>query len=182
MEFLTPIHAGNDDGVDKNAQLHRKSVASSFWNHELEEELYEQGWEDFKFHAVDDREKVMEIVDAKRAVTVYEHKNCPEECRRRGEYYTQPHSQSIKEPLIIGCGALFAMDGNWKLCYPICMFKVKKEISGFDGALQYVDSCPNSPVTAMAFCTEHCQKAQDLGIPCKLKDFLCYSKVRHGMA
>ena len=61
--------------------------------------------------------------------------------------------------LFIGCGKLFAVDGNWKLCYPICMYRVPKEMSGFDGALQYVDSCPNEPATGMAFCGELCQDA-----------------------
>lgn len=77
--------SGFGDCVDATAELHRKTVASSFWNHELEEELREHGWEDFKFHVVEDREKAMDKVDAKRAVTVYEHKDCTEECRHRGE-------------------------------------------------------------------------------------------------
>ena len=70
------------------------------------------------------------------------------------------------------------MDGNWKLCYPICMYRVPKEISGFDGALQYVDSCPNQPVPGMAFCTEHCMVADSEGVPCSLKDFIKYSGVK----
>ena len=64
------------------------------------------------------------------------------------------------------------MDGNWKLCYPICTFKVKKEVTGFDGALKYVDSCPNQPESGMAFCTEHYKKADSLEIPTKLREFL----------
>ena len=70
---------------------------------------------------------------------------------------------------------MFAVDGNWKLCYPICMFSVPKEISGFEGALKYVDSCPNQPAVGMAFCEEHCRAADKQGIPCGLQEFRKYS-------
>ncbi len=50
-----------------------------------------------------------------------------------------------------------------------------KEVSGFDGAMKYVDSCPNQPVCGMAFCTEHCVAASSSWIPCSLRDFLRYS-------
>ena len=70
---------------------------------------------------------------------------------------------------------MFAVDGNWKLCYPICMYSVPKEVSGFSGALQYVDSCPNEPSAGMAFCDEHCKAADEEGIPCRLREFLRYS-------
>ena len=75
----------------------------------------------------------------------------------------------------VGCGKLFAVDGNWKLCYPVCKYRVTKEISGFNGSLQYVDSCPNEPAAGMAFCGEHCEDARKKSIPCKLKDFLKFS-------
>lgn len=61
----------------------------------------------------------------------------------------------------VGCGKLFSIDGNWKLRYPICMFKVPKEVTGFHGALEYVDSCPHQPVPQMAFCREHCKLANE---------------------
>ena len=67
---------------------------------------------------------------------------------------------------LLGCGKLFSIDGNWKLCYPICMFRVPKEVSGFDGALQYADSCPNQPIAGMAFCKKHCKMARSQGIAC----------------
>ena len=76
----------------------------------------------------------------------------------------------------VGCGKLFSVDGNWKLCYPICMYCVPKEISGFDGALQYVDSCPNQPVAGMAFCEKHCEIVSSQGIPCMLQEFQKYSR------
>ena len=59
-------------------------MASAFWNYEIEEELREQGWGNYCFHSVGDREKAMQKVDEKRAVTIYEHKHCSAECRRRG--------------------------------------------------------------------------------------------------
>ncbi len=75
-----------DLGSISPVELHRKTIASAFWNYELEQELREQGWEDFSFFTADYREKAMEKVDSMRAVTVYEYKVCPEECRRRGEF------------------------------------------------------------------------------------------------
>lgn len=73
------------------------------------------------------------------------------------------------------------IDGNWKLCYPICMFRVEKEISGFTGALNYVDSCPNQPVPRMAFCEKHCVVAKQDNIPCGLHEFLRYSRGKFGV-
>ena len=51
-------------------ELTRKNVASAFWNYEIEEELREQGWGNYCFHSVGDREKAMQKVDEKRAVTI----------------------------------------------------------------------------------------------------------------
>ena len=75
-----------------------------------------------------------------------------------------------------GCGKLWAIDGNWKLRYPVCMFSVPKEVQAFSGELQYVDTCPNAPVTGMAFCAEHCTVMEKHRIPCKLQDYLSYKK------
>lgn len=55
------------------------------------------------------------------------------------------------------------------------MYRVSKEVAGFDGALKYVDSCPNQPAEGMAFCEEHCKAADAQGIPCSLKEFRKYS-------
>ena len=79
-----------------------------------------------------------------------------------------------------GCGKLFSIDGNWKLSYPICMYRVPKEISGFKGALKYVDSCPNQPASGMAFCQDHCSVARADNIPCPLWEFLQHVGVNHG--
>ena len=50
------------------------------------------------------------------------------------------------------------------------MFRVPQDVSGFDGALHYVDCCPNQPAAGMAYCEDHCQVATRKGIPCKLQD------------
>ena len=80
---------------------------------------------------------------------------------------------------LTGCGKLFSIDGNWKLSYPICMYRVPKQISGFDGALKYVDSCPNQPAPWMAFCEHHCSVATTKGVPCPLREFLQHIGVNH---
>ena len=62
------------------------------------------------------------------------------------------------------------------------MYKVPKEVTGFDGALEYVDCCPNQPVPRMAFCTYHCAIATERKIPCLLYEFLKHADIEHGMA
>ena len=126
-------------------------VAQAFWNGELEDEIREHNWiDDVKFSSSTSREDVMDTVDRERSVTVYEHQHCSDECKKRGkcDYFCL----CSKEFLHTGCGRLFSIDGNWKLSYPICMYRVPKEITGFEGNLKYVDSCPNSPMHGMAFC------------------------------
>ena len=76
---------------------------------------------------------------------------------------------------IVGCGTLWSCDGNWKLVYPVCMYKEKKEVAGFSGQLGYVDTCPNQPEPGKAFCELHCQEAMKNGIPTDLRKF----KVSH---
>ena len=75
-----------------------------------------------------------------------------------------------------GCGQLWAIDGNWKLRYPICMYSSPKQISAFSGGLDYVDACPNSPLQGMAFCEEHCEALQSKGVPVKLREYVEYKK------
>ena len=57
----------------------------------------------------------------------------------------------------IGCGKLFSIDGNWKLTYPICTYKEAKSVSGFNGSLKYVDTCPNQPANGLDICLKHCK-------------------------
>lgn len=70
----------------------------------------------------------------------------------------------------IGCGKLYVADGNWKLRYAHCMWKVPIEIEGF-GKVNYPNVCPLSPKRGHAFCATHCEKAEMLGYPPKTKDF-----------
>ena len=51
----------------KPAQLSRKTVFSSYWNYEVEHELWEKGLIDFKFKIPADREMAMERIDQMRA-------------------------------------------------------------------------------------------------------------------
>ncbi len=56
------------------------------------------------------------------------------------------------------------------------MYRVPKDISGFNGALKYVDACPNQPETGMAFCVDHCKIAAEKGIACTLREFCASGK------
>ena len=80
--------------------------------------------------------------------------------------------------IILGCGTLFSIDGNWKLCYPVCMYRVPKEVAGFEGKLSYVDTCPNGPLPGKAFCAHHCRLAEREGTPTGLRDFLRFCGIK----
>jgi hypothetical protein len=71
---------------------------------------------------------------------------------------------------------LYVADGNWKLRYAHCMWKVPVSIEEF-GPVNYPSVCPLSPKRGHAFCKTHCEKAQKLGIPDGLKDFYRYCGV-----
>lgn len=62
-------------------------------------------------------------------------------------------------------------DGNWKLRYAHCMWKVPVSLEGF-GKINYPSVCPLSPKRGHAFCEAHCEKAQTLGYVTELKKFL----------
>ena len=46
------------------------------------------------------------------------------------------------------------------------MWHVPMEVQGFEGALEYVNCCPNEPEPGKALCIQHCVKAKEKGIPC----------------
>ena len=54
------------------------------------------------------------------------------------------------------------------------MWKVPKEVEAFKGSLNYVDSCPNEPLSGHALCEEHCLKANSLGVPSTIKEYIAY--------
>ena len=61
-------------------------------------------------------------------------------------------------------------DGNWKLRYAHCMWKVPVVIPEF-GNVNYPSICPLSPKRGYAFCEKHCMQASQLGYPAELKAF-----------
>ena len=75
---------------------------------------------------------------------------------------------------------MYSFDGNWKLVYPVCMFQVPKEVTGFSRRLRYVDTCPHEPMSGKAFCEAHCMEAETKSIPTKLRDYLRYCGILKG--
>ena len=67
---------------------------------------------------------------------------------------------------------IYSIDGNWKVCYPLCMMQVRMDIQGFQGECKYVDHCPNEPEPGKALCYQHCMEANEKGISCDLKDYV----------
>ena len=67
---------------------------------------------------------------------------------------------------------IWAVDGLWKLVYPICMYCSPKQISAFKGQLNYVDNRPEQLANGKAFCENHCRVAEENGVPSGLQEFL----------
>ena len=53
----------------------------------------------------------------------------------------------------------------------MCMFNAPKEVKAFSGELQYVDTCPNSPLIGMTFYQEHYEVMKTRDLPIKLHNF-----------
>ena len=62
-------------------------------------------------------------------------------------------------------------DGNWKLRYVHCMWKVPIKLPNF-GEINYPRICPLSPKRGHAFCDAHCKEATAQGHPTELRAFL----------
>jgi hypothetical protein len=75
-----------------------------------------------------------------------------------------------------GCGRLYVMDGNWKLCYAHCMFPVLVKIAGYEKEINYPNICPQSPQYQSAFCERHHNIVKNKGMPTDLKQFLLYCR------
>ncbi|XP_078352499.1 integrase/recombinase xerD homolog isoform X1 [Oculina patagonica] len=101
-----------------------------------------------------DREQLMDGIEERRRVSTYIH-NCTEDCKKRG------------------CGKLWVIDGNWKLRFPHCMYKVKNAIPSLP-MVNYPDICAATPERGKAFCKTHCSNLSEQGIPTGLKEFLEY--------
>jgi hypothetical protein len=56
------------------------------------------------------------------------------------------------------------------------MYQPEKQTIAFSKNLRYVNTCPHSPAHGMAFCHQHVEIVQEMGIPTKLKEFLEYKK------
>ena len=61
-------------------------AAEAFYNVEVEAELREIGWEDYRFKKNSDREECMQKIEKRRSTTVYLHSPsaCTEDCKKRG--------------------------------------------------------------------------------------------------
>ena len=81
--------------------------------------------------------------------------------------------------LFSGCEKLYVADGNWKLRYAHCMWKVPVSIPGF-GNVNYPSVCPVSPKRCHAFCEKHCAKANKLGCPSVLREFYQHCGISKG--
>ena len=78
----------------------------------------------------------------------------------------------IKKAIPPGCEKFTAMDGNWKLRFPHCMFPVKAEVCGIEN-INYPSVCTEQPSNPRsAFCDRHCEEAKKKGIPTGLRDFV----------
>ena len=72
-----------------------------------------------------------------------------------------------------GCGMAWAVDGNWKLTFPVCMFPVHVTQPGMRG-LNSPNVCPDQPCGNAVFCKEHLVLAKQRGYPCTVKEFVRY--------
>lgn len=75
-----------------------------------------------------------------------------------------------------GCGQLYVMDGNWKLCYAHCMFPVDVKIPGYEKEINYPKICPLSPKYKSAFCPRHHDIVEKTAIPTELKHFVLFCR------
>ena len=85
--FITLVYIGTHDSEEPQASqlLHRKSVASAWWTCQIEKELSEENKRGYVFNGPNAQEKYMEEVDMKRTNSVYNHENCSDECKKRGQ-------------------------------------------------------------------------------------------------
>ena len=92
--------------------------------------------------------------------------------KRKGDHMIDLLNKLFKFDYFVGCGILYVADGNWKLKYPHCMWKVPVNVDGFQNAINYPCICPLSPVRGQAFCKDHCELARRVSIPHELHNFL----------
>ena len=76
----------------------------------------------------------------------------------------------VFSPNYSGCGRCWSMDGNWKLCFPHCMFPVSSSVPNLSN-VRFPNVCPKPLKPKSAFCIQHYSKAQTLGYPTDVKGF-----------
>ena len=91
------------------------------------------------------------------------------------------HKTTLSYLIFLGCGGLYVADGNWKLKYAHCVWKVPIQVEGFHKAINYPDIWPRSPERGKAFCTHHCTMAAQAKIPCRLHEFLKHCEMEKDM-
>lgn len=141
------------------SELTRKHVSDMFFKGEVEQ-LRESGEiSSTVFHSDHDLEQVMHAVT--ESAIIYSHDQS-KLCRDRGKYCDLIPS--------------IAVDGNWKICFPHCMFPVKASVPGLKG-ITFPDVCPEQPKVNSIFCQAHLQVAQERQYPTDLRGFLKYCKI-----
>lgn len=160
--------SNNEETTNVNSEsimfeMKRKSLTQALLTFEAIKELQERKLTNDTFGPkVEDNEHItfkksadnfMEKIENLRKFEIYEHFECSPACAERG------------------CKWVIAVDGLWKLRYPICMWDTKHSYPA-DLQEYLPNACTNSPESGKAFCTLHCGVADQLGRPTKLNDFL----------
>ena len=73
--------------------------------------------------------------------------------------------------IYIGCEWNYAIDGNWKICFPHCMFPVHTALPGVPG-LNLPNVCPEQPHGRTVFCPSHLELAKERGYKTDLRGFV----------
>ena len=97
-------------------------------------------------------------------------------CTYLGMKIWMSKSYNYSHAYTIGCDRCFSMDGNWKLCFPHCMFPVSAGVPGLP-TLNVPNICPNQLKKGSAFCEHHFEVALNLNYPTDIKGFLKFCGV-----
>ena len=77
----------------------------------------------------------------------------------------------LHDCLCTGCGRCWAIDGNWKLIFPHCMFPVSNSIPGMP-RVNFPNVCTKQPLGRSAFCREHHTIALSKNFPTEIRKVL----------
>ena len=156
------------------SELTRKHVSDMFFKGEIEEQLRESGEiASTIFQNDHDFEEVMHTVT--ESAIIYSHEQS-KLCTDRGKYYIIMQVYELSIIFYLGCGFVWAVDGNWKICFPHCMFPVKATVPGFKG-ITFPDVCPEQPKGNCVFCPAHLRVAEERQYPTDLKGFLKFCNI-----